>query len=44
MGPTKLGVGLLDTNMLVSLMRNGCVKGLNQHDSPTQVVLRRSGI
>ena len=43
-GSTKLGVGLSDTNMLVSPMQNGRLGGLNQCDGPTQTDWRRSGI
>ena len=43
-GLARLGVGFLYTNMLVTPTRNGRVGGLNQHDSPAQVVLRCSGI
>ena len=43
----RVGVGgdaFSDTNMLVSPTQNSGVGGLSQHQDPTQMFLRRSGI
>ena len=41
---TQIFLTSLDTNMLVSPMRNCGVGGLSQRQDPTQMFLRRSGI
>ena len=43
LGETQI-LAFLDTNMLVSPMRNCDIGGLSQSQDPTRMVLRRSGI
>ena len=43
-GSPKFGVGFLDSNMLVSPVKNSRIGGLNQLGVPIQVVSGHSGI